>query len=478
MTKVPRTKAKSTADVPFAVPNWPATQKPEMVRVDKITAHPKNPRIHPDGQLTALGEAFDEFGVVWPIVVDENYRLLAGEGRWLASKKKGIEEYPCIIVRGWPEAKKVRFMFADNHLPSLAGFDDAAMRAVAQMIADEGAALGPLGLDDAALAELLADPNAGQSDPDEVPAPPTKPVVRRGDLWALGEHRLLCGDSTNKQDVMLALGDAKPRLMVTDPPYGVDYDADWRNRADRANGKAYGASAVGKVMNDGRVDWSAAWKLFSGDVVYCWHADRHASSVQLSLESVGFEIVCQVIWAKSRMIISRGDYHWKHEPCWYAVRKGKRHNWQGDRSQTTLWEIEHAKSDTGHSTQKPIECMKRPIENNSQAGAHIYEPFSGSGTTIICCEMTGRKAIAIELDSSYVQVAIERWQAFTGKLATLDGKTLEQVGKARRTGRAKGAVDATKAGVRATKPRKPASVRPPRAGDGLPAAGLAPTSEP
>lgn len=153
---------KAPASVPFAAPNWPAAQKPEMVRVALITPHPKNPRVHPDGQLVALGEAFDEFGVVWPVVVDENYRLMAGEGRWLAAKKKGIEEYPCIVIRGWSEAKKVRFMFADNHLPSMAGFDDEVMRAVAQMIADEGAALGPLGLDDAALARLLAPPTEEQ----------------------------------------------------------------------------------------------------------------------------------------------------------------------------------------------------------------------------------------------------------------------------------------------------------------------------
>jgi DNA modification methylase len=275
-----------------------------------------------------------------------------------------------------------------------------------------------------------------EKDPEETPEPPAEPVSRAGDLWILGRHRLLCGDSTVANDVTRALDGARPKLMCSDPPYGVDYDANWRNEADRANGKAYGASAIGTVHNDGRSDWTEAWKLFSGDVVYCWHADRHASTVQASLESAGFEIVCQIIWAKNRLIISRGDYHWKHEPCWYAVRKGKKHQWNGDRSQTTLWEIEHAKRETGHSTQKPIECMRRPIQNNSKPGDSVYEPFAGSGTTIIACEMMNRACRAIELSPAYVDVCVQRWQTYAGKKATLagDGRSFDEVAKERKKG--------------------------------------------
>lgn len=164
--------------------------------------------------------------------------------------------------------------------------------------------------------------------------------------------------------------------------------------------------------------------------------------MQSSLESAGFEIVCQIVWAKTRLIISRGDYHWQHEPCWYAVRKGKKHNWQGNRSQTTLWPIDHQKSETGHSTQKPIQCMQRPIENNSRKGDWVYDPFIGSGTTAVACELTGRRCLGVEIDPGYCQVVIERWQSLTGRQALLNGKTLEQVAKARQTGRAKGSVDA------------------------------------
>ena len=253
----------------------------------------------------------------------------------------------------------------------------------------------------------------------------------------------------------------------------MDYDPNWRNETGIAEDgtlqkiktgrvrKSIGAKAIGIVHNDTRCDWREAWKLFPGNVVYCWHAGRHASDVDLSLRSVGFEVRAQIIWDKMRMIIGRGDYHWAHEPCWYMVRKGATGRWAGDRKQTTKWEIPHRASETGHSTQKPIECMKRPMENNSRKGDAVYDPFVGSGTTIIAAEMTGRKALAIEIDAGYVQVTIERWQAVTGRLATLDGKTLEQVAAARRKGKGNGTA----------RPRG-TPLRPNRKGDGLRDAGM------
>jgi len=202
----------------------------------------------------------------------------------------------------------------------------------------------------------------------------------------------------------------------------VKYDANWRNEADRANGKPYGASAVGKVENDEKADWREAWALFPGDVVYVWHAGIFAGVVAESLTACCFQIRSQIVWAKQQFAIGRGDYHWQHEPCWYAVRKGKPGHYDGGRKQSTLWQIDKPqKSETGHSTQKPVECMKRPIENNSSPGQAVYEPFSGSGTTIIAGEMTGRCIHAIELNPAYVDVAVTRWQDFTGQTATLEG---------------------------------------------------------
>ena len=203
-----------------------------------------------------------------------------------------------------------------------------------------------------------------------------------------------------------------PHLMVTDPPYGVEYDP---TRTSENPLKA------GKVLNDDRADWREAWALFPGDVAYVWHASMFTHTVLESLESCGFEHRAMIIWGKDRFTLGRGHYHWRHEPAWYVVKKGATGHWNGDRSQDTLWEIK-AREDGGHGhgTQKPIECMKRPIENNSKPGDGVYEPFSGSGTTIIAAEQTGRRCYAMELSPNYVDVAVRRWQNFTGKRAVLE----------------------------------------------------------
>jgi DNA modification methylase len=273
-------------------------------------------------------------------------------------------------------------------------------------------------------------------------------------VWLLGRHRLVCGDSTTAASVEAALAGSKPHLMVTDPPYGVEYDADWRNKAMRSDGSAVGGRAIGKVTNDGQADWREAWALFPGAVVYVWHGGLHGSIVAESLAASKFRLRAQIVWVKTKSIISRGDYHWQHEPLFnavregeddqwrfvpehevadYSVRAGTTGHWEGSRKQSTVWFIEHIKSETGHSTQKPVECMKRPITNNSGPGQAVYDPFVGSGTTIIAAEMTGRACHAIELSPAYVDVALRRWQSFTGSEAThaTDGRTFAAIEAAR-----------------------------------------------
>jgi DNA modification methylase len=249
-----------------------------------------------------------------------------------------------------------------------------------------------------------------------VPEAPAVPVSRPGDLWQLGRHRLACGDATDAATVARLLAGVQPHLMVTDPPYGVAYDPVWRNRAGVST-----TQRTGKVENDHRADWREAWALFPGEIAYVWHGALHAGTVADSLTASGFEIRAQIVWAKDRLVLGRGHYHWQHEPCWYAVR-GTGH-WSGDRKQTTLWQIASRSQDaeTVHGTQKPVECMRRPIENNSSPGQAVYEPFSGSGTTLIAAEMSGRCCHALELSPAYVDVAVLRWQAFTGQQATLEG---------------------------------------------------------
>lgn len=245
------------------------------------------------------------------------------------------------------------------------------------------------------------------------------------------KHRIICGSSTEADTVEKLLNGVEPHLMVTDPPYGVEYDADWRNHTGDPSRTG---RATGKVLNDDNADWREAWALFPGDVAYVWHAGNMAHVVAESLLACDLHIRAQIIWAKSQLVIGRGDYHPQHEPCWYAVRKGRKGHYDGGRKQTTLWQIDKPrKSETGHSTQKPVECMKRPIENNSSPGQAVYEPFSGSGTTIIAAEMTGRHCYAIELNPAYVDVAVKRWQDFTGLDATLegDGRTFDEIAASR-----------------------------------------------
>jgi len=210
--------------------------------------------------------------------------------------------------------------------------------------------------------------------------------------------------------------------MVTDPPYGVNYDPSWRDEADKAGvlGNKYPTRSLGKVKNDDRADWTEAWELFNGNVVYIYHAGLFSNVVGDSLIKAGFELKSQIIWVKPHFALSRGDYHWKHEPIWYGVRKGKQHQWQGSRKEHTVWEIagmnvmgaSHDEADevTGHGTQKPIECMKRPILNSSKKHDIIYDPFGGSGSTLIACEQTKRKCYIMELDPKYCQVIKNRWE--------------------------------------------------------------------
>ncbi len=257
------------------------------------------------------------------------------------------------------------------------------------------------------------------ADAEVVPSLPTNPVTRYGDLWVMGRHRLLCGDSTKADDVKRLLDGARPNLMVTDPPYGVEYDADWRNQAFRSDGSPSNGRAIGAVSNDHEMCWDESWRLAPCKVAYIWHAGRHASRVQASIEASGFMIRCQLIWAKSNFAIGRGNYHWQHEPCWYAVRDGESGGWIGDHSQTTLWSIPKAqKNETGHSTQKPVECMARPIRNHA---GDVYDPFVGSGTTVVACEQLGRRCYAIDIDPVYVDVAVRRWCKLTGQDAIREG---------------------------------------------------------
>jgi DNA modification methylase len=400
--------------------------EPLVIALQPIAAlqpYARNPRTHSDSQIAQIAASIREFGWTNPLLVDKRGTLIAGHGRLLAARQLGMSEVPTIVIGHLSAAQKRALIIADNKLALNAGWDEDLLRGELFDLKADDFDLDLLGFSEFELADLLADPTDGLTDPDEVPALEEQAVTQLGDLWVLGRHRLCCGDATSRSDVAAALGGVKPHLMVTDPPYGVGYDPDWRNRRLRANGSGSDGRAVGLVTNDDRADWRNAWKLFPGDVVYTWHPPGAGQNDHYdALVMAGFEVRMQIIWAKSHFPIGRGNYHIQHEPCWYAVRSGKTAHWHGDRSQSTLWHIDKPmKSETGHSAQKPVECMRRPIDNNSSPGQAVYDPFVGSGTTMIAAEMTGRACHALEISPGYCDVAVRRWQNFTGKRATLDG---------------------------------------------------------
>src|SRR3954452_358050 len=356
---------------------WPA-DKVERWPGERLIPYARNARTHSPAQVDQIAASIKEWGWTNPVLVSEDNTLIAGHGRVLAARKLRIAEVPVMIAIGWTEAQKKAYAIADNKLALNAGWDEALLGLEIGELESIGFDIELLGFTDSEIAALGTEDKVGMTDPDDVPEVPAEPVSRTGDVWLLGSHRLVCGDSTSAPDVRKVLGAVKPHLMVTDPPYGVEYEPGWRKRAGVNLNKA----KLGKVANDDRADWREAWALFPGSVAYVWHAGRHASTVQESLAAADFEVRAQIIWAKDRFALSRGHYHWQHEPCWYAVRGSA--TWTGDRKQSTLWQIP-ARDDAGHGhgTQKPVECMKRPIENNSSPGQAIYEPFCGSGTTIL-----------------------------------------------------------------------------------------------
>ena len=383
--------------------------------VEALIPYARNARTHSEEQVALIAGSIREFGFTNPMLVDGTNGIIAGHGRLLAARKLGLASVPVIELAHLSEAQKKALILADNKLAERAGWDRDLLALEVGELSALGIDLGSLGFEAAELNDLFRDTAADPRE-EETPEVPANPVSRSGDLWLLGAHRVLCGDATDAQDVARLLAGTAPQLMVTDPPYGVAYDPAWRNETGAA-----ATRRTGRVLNDDRADWREAWALFPGAVAYVWHGALHAGTVAESLHVTGFEIRSQIIWAKERLVLSRGDYHWQHEPCWYAVRKQR--TWAGDRKQTTLWQIPGRDQDaaTVHGTQKPVECMRRPMLNNASPGQAVYDPFLGSGTSVMAAETCGRTCLGLELSPAYVDVIVERWQRFTGGAATLDG---------------------------------------------------------
>lgn len=415
----------TTIRLPEGVETWP---------LDKIAPFARNAKIHGSEQVDRIAASMERFGWTVPCLVAADGELIAGHGRVLAARRLGLTQAPVIVLGALTESERRAYRIADNRLTEMGEWDEAVLRAEVQLLMAEEFDLGLLGMPDDELAVLLGDGEGDEAgagagggdgaDEEETPEPPEDPLSELGDIWMMGDHRLICGDCTAAEVIEALLSGARPHLMVTDPPYGVEYDPNWRNEAGAASTKR-----TGIVLNDDRADWRETWALVDCDVAYVWHGALHAPTVAESLEACGYEVKGQIIWAKERFALSRGAYHWQHEPAWYAVRKGAKDHWQAEARGDTLWQISarDQDADTIHGTQKPVECMRRPMLHSSAPGDAVFEPFMRSGTTLIAAQTIGRRCFGVELNPAYVDVAVQRWQKLTGEDAILErtGETFD-----------------------------------------------------
>jgi len=383
----------------------------KKVFISELSPAKYNPRkdlVSSDPEYQRIKRSIEEFGYVDPIIVNSDYTVIGGHQRLKVLKELGHAQIDVVVV-DIPKNKEKALNVALNKISG--DWDQARLAVLLEEIKLDGM-LEFTGFDEKEFDQLLRELHKDDVPLDAEPQISRAEELRKewgtelGQMWQCGEHRVIVGDCTDKAVVERVMGGGEqPMLMVTDPPYGVEYDPEWRAKAGINKNKG----KMGVVQNDNIADWSPAWALFTGDVVYVWHAGKFASEVQQSLESSGFEIIAHIMWKKDRFALSRGDYHWQHEPSWYAVRKGTNHQWAGARDQSTVWDIARADdSGHGHGTQKPLECMSRPIQNHTSPV--VYDPFLGSGTTMIACENLKRKCRGCEIDPGYVAVILQRYK--------------------------------------------------------------------
>ena len=391
--------------------NW----KLELRKIKDLKPHPKNPRKLSKHDAEHLQKSIEKFGLIDKPIITKDGIIIGGHQRIAILKKMGKagDSVECYVPDREIEQKDIdELCLRLNRNLGEWDWDILANQWEIDELFDAG--FDPEELANSDIKNLDAiEEDSGILEPSK------NPKTKLGDLYELGDHRLLCGDSTLPEAVSKVLNGSEPILMITDPPYGVEYDASWR----RVAGKRKQLTA-GKVQNDSQVNCSLAWCLFPGSVAYVWHASLHTFEVYKSLSDSEYEIVSNIIWVKQHFALSIGDYHWQHEPCWYAVKKGHKHNWQGARDQSTIWEVANLNAfgankddeQTAHSTQKPLECMSRPIKNNTSEGESVYDPFLGSGTALIAAEQLNRKCYGIELDPAYCDIIVDRWISYRNKM--------------------------------------------------------------
>lgn len=381
----------------------------KLVSVNKLVPYVNNARTHSPEQINKLRSSLREFGFINPIIIDKDYGVIAGHGRLLAAKEEGMTEVPCVFADHLTEAQKKAYIIADNRMALDAGWDEELLRVEIEALQADAFDLALTGFDEKELSKLFDDGNETEDDGFNVEEELKKPVFSKaGDVWTLGRHRLVCGDSTKAETYETLMAGRKANLVVTDPPYNVNYEG-----------------TAGKIQNDNMASekffdflfdaFSNTEKVMADDAsIYVFHADTEGLNFRKAFDAAGFYLSGCCIWKKPSLVLGRSPYQWIHEPCLFGWKKSGKHQWYSDRKQTTVWEFEKTKKNTDHPTMKPIPLLSYPIANSSMSNTIVLDPFGGSGSTLIACEQMDRSCYTIELDEKYCDVIVRRYIEFKG----------------------------------------------------------------
>jgi len=395
--------------------NFPAYK---TASVAGLIPYARNSRTHSDAQVSKIAASIKEFGFLNPIIVDGDNGIIAGHGRVMAAQKLGLDTLPTIEAGHLTDAQRRAYIIADNRLALDAGWDNEMLKVELSDLAAQDFDLSLTGFEAGEIADFLADPNEGLTDEDAVPEVPTVPVTVEGDVWLLGRHRLMCGDSTSIDHLERLCDGQLVDMWLTDPPYNVAYEGGTKEKLTIKN-DSMSNDAFRQFLRDAYSAADAVMK--NGAVFYIWHADSEGYNFRGAAADIGWPIRQCLIWKKSSLVMGRQDYHWMHEPCLYGWKDGAAHLWATDRKQTTILEFNKPSRNGEHPTMKPVELFEYQMLNNTKGSDIVLDSFGGSGTTAIACEKHGRMARLMELDPKYCDVIIKRWQEFTGELAILEG---------------------------------------------------------
>ena len=381
----------------------------KLVSVNKLVPYVNNARTHSPEQINKLRSSLREFGFINPIIIDKDYGVIAGHGRLLAAKEEGMTEVPCVFADHLTEAQKKAYIIADNRMALDAGWDEELLRVEIEALQADAFDLALTGFDEKELSKLFDDGNETEDDGFNVEEELKRPVFSKaGDVWTLGRHRLICGDSTKAETYETLMEGKKANLVVTDPPYNVNYEG-----------------TAGKIQNDNMASekffdflfdaFSNMEKVMADDAsIYVFHVDTEGLNFRKAFDAAGFYLSGCCIWKKPSLVLGRSPYQWIHEPCLFGWKKSGKHQWYSDRKQTTVWEFEKTKKNTDHPTMKPIPLLSYPIANSSMSNTLVLDPFGGSGSTLIACEQMDRSCYTIELDEKYCDVIVRRYIEFKG----------------------------------------------------------------